>query len=550
MTDVRRHPGRGERGRDLFRTVGLLLLVPVAISVLGITIKNSLGPFWIGTNYDPDCLYLFAALNLTDLVAPGYVAHPGTPLAGLLALVLKGTHVIAGQGTLVTDVLTRTQLYMDALVYALMSFSAIVLVVSGAYVLRRSGSVPIALLVQTSPLLSYHCFARIPRIMAETFLLVVSTVIGATIIAYVYRTDVEDEGHFPEIFGVLIGLAVASKVNAVPLALLPLLVMRGWRPCARYVATAGISFFIFILPVILGGHWRELGHWIGSIISHTGLYGKGSAGVIDPLLYIEAIRDLLKNEASLIAVFFLSVATLLWSRGKETEFTSQKRFKLLRRSLFATVCVQILQVILVAKHPANRYLVPVLGLLGMNLALMVGLVREHEEPLGKSFGTLLAVVSSASIIAFQIPQYMWLSSALEGHAAAQQCTAREVDRYSNCTVVESFGFSSVPLALFIGDSQGGSRYGSILAKMYPKFKYFNCKKGVRKFSGEEISLEHLLASDDDVIFCGSTLENEECVSKHVDLLYEPPQSGPVYYAVAKLYRLRKGSRHISRNKPY
>jgi hypothetical protein len=535
-------PHATENGSHRLRSVLLLSIVPLTVILIGLLVKQSLGPFWIGPNYDPDCLYLFASLNIANLMGPGLVAHPGTPLEVIGALVLVVTHFVAGQGSLVADVLTRTQVFMNALSYSLMGQTALILVFAGAVVLRRTRSIAMALLVQLSPLLSVHCIARVPRVMAETFLLGVSILLGAVVLVYVYRTDLEDEGLFPEVFGLLVGIAIASKVNSLPLALLPLLVMRGRRIMLRYAVTAGVSFFVCILPVILGGHWREFGNWLGSIVFHTGLYGKGAQGFIDPSVYVESAEKLLLNGPTLIAVFLLSVGALFWSRKRERESNSPKRFVLLRRSLFAAICVQMLQVFLVAKHPASRYLVPALGLMGTNLALMVGMVRETKGRFAKSFSSLLALTVSASILSFQVPQLIWLTRAQNGHVASQMHTVQEVERRNNSVVVLSYGSSSVPLALFVGDGEAGSRHRSVIAKMYPNFKYYPCGEDVFESSGKEIPLKDLLALDDAVLFCGSNLKERGCAAaRFLELVYEPPETKPSHNAAARLYRFKKES---------
>ncbi len=542
MNDTRLPSGTTENSGYSLRSVPLLLFVPLTVILVGLLIKRSLGPFWVGTNYDPDCLYLFASLNIANLMGPGFVAHPGTPLQLFGALVLAVTHLVAGSGSLVTDVLTRTQLFMNALSYSLMGLIVLVLVFAGAVVLRRTGNLTIALLVQLSPLLSVHCFSRVPRVMPETFLLGVSILLGAIVLAYVYRTDLENEGLFPEVFGLLVGIAIATKINAIPLALLPLFVMRSPRIMLRYAGTACVSFFVCILPVILGGHWRAFGNWLGSIVFHTGLYGMGSQGLIDPTLYVESAEKLLLNGPTLIAVFLLSVGTLFWSRKREGESNSPKRLNLLRRSLFAAICVQTLQVLLVAKHPASRYLVPALGLMGMNLALMAGIVCENKGRFAKSFSSLLAVTVSASILAFQVPQLIWLTRALNGHVASQMHTVQEVKHRNNSVVVFSYGGSSVPLALFVGDGESGSRHRSVIAKMYPDFKYYPCGEDVFESSGKKTALKDLRALDDAVLFCGSNLKEKGCTAaRFLELVYEPPESKPTYYAAARIYRLKKES---------
>ena len=111
-------------GRSL-RLVALAI-IPFLYAAAGLALKASRGPYWLGTNTDPEYAYLFNALLIASGRAPFHVDHPGTPVQMIGAVVLRALSAVSGRGVLADDVITRPEAYLAAMHLALVDRKSVV----------------------------------------------------------------------------------------------------------------------------------------------------------------------------------------------------------------------------------------------------------------------------------------------------------------------------------------------------------------------------------------------------------------------------------------
>ncbi|MGB6065801.1 MAG: hypothetical protein WBG50_13435 [Desulfomonilaceae bacterium] len=354
------------------RIVAWFIIIGVAAGTVprGLRLMASRGPHWLGLNNDPDYHYLVDSLHVARLKASDHVDHPGTTVQLIGAAVIRIKHLVSGTGELARDVLRRPESYDDAISYTLLAIHALAVFAAGLIAFKATGNIFLMLLIQIGPYLSTSCLDSLARPKPESLLLSLSCLLGAVVLAFLWKRDSSRDLKTAVIFGILIVLALATKITAAPLAIMPLLILSGRRGRLTYLGVTCLSFLFVLLPVIVGGNLSRFLGFILKLSTHTGLYGQGGAGLIDVTAYIAALRDLARYERLLFLAVLYSTGLLVWGLVTADRVgATSDLIKSLSRGLVAVIVVFVLQIVIVAKHSLPHYLVPSLGLLGLCGAL-------------------------------------------------------------------------------------------------------------------------------------------------------------------------------------
>lgn len=92
----------------------LIYFIPVISILWSLYLIHLAGPFYLN-RIDPEFPYLVNGLNCArlDFSRIGHIDHPGTPFQLLTGIFIRITYWIAGQGTVVEDVITRPEFYLS-----------------------------------------------------------------------------------------------------------------------------------------------------------------------------------------------------------------------------------------------------------------------------------------------------------------------------------------------------------------------------------------------------------------------------------------------------
>ena len=112
------------------------------------------------------------------------------------------------------------------------------------------------------------------------------------------------------LLGIVAGLAIATKFTACALLVLALLLVPGWRWKARIAMAACAAFVLGTLPIL--SKYGRMVAWIVQIGTHTGHYGTGHAGFIDPAKYIGALGRLVTGDLLASGMVGLSLIVAAW----------------------------------------------------------------------------------------------------------------------------------------------------------------------------------------------------------------------------------------------
>jgi hypothetical protein len=350
----------------------LLLILPLLLVLVSLYLNNARGPYWLGTNSDPEYVYLLNSLNLAMMKGVGHIDHPGTPVQVLGAVVLRVVNVFSGEeGGVQADVLARPEFYLSAVNTALLVLNVLTLIVLGVVTYRLSGSLAAGLWLQAAPFLSPVLLQfGLTRVSPEPMLFFVSSLLALAVVVSLYMpVFFREKPYFvPLVWALVVGLGIAVKITFVPLAVIPLVFLRGFRRRLIYMSAVGGAFVVFTLPIIR--MYPLFFRWVINLLSHSGTYGSGKAGLPEAGKYIGNIMALLSGNwfftfvvvSALVVLFVLCV-----KREWRAVVWGEAWFRL---SVGVTLA-QVFGLLMVSKHASDHYLLPVFNLSGVVVLLLV-----------------------------------------------------------------------------------------------------------------------------------------------------------------------------------
>ena len=126
----------------------LLLVLPILFLLISSIMRHNAGPFWLWSNLDPDYWYLIDSLNIINHDWPKHIAHPGTTVQWIGALIIKATHPLTDTDDLKNIVLSNPEHYLNIIAYSFIVLNTVALALVGtiSYLVFRILS--IAMLIQ------------------------------------------------------------------------------------------------------------------------------------------------------------------------------------------------------------------------------------------------------------------------------------------------------------------------------------------------------------------------------------------------------------------
>ncbi len=456
---------------------GLLLLVlPVLTVVAAEYNRAASGAFFFGPNQDPSYTYLIGSLRIAAHGTTAFYHHPGLPTQGIGAVVLAVTHRTTGrQDDLTRDVLTRPESYLRAIQLTTLAAVAAALAAVG-FLARRRGDTVAALLLQTSPMLGALSLVNLCQVGPESALVFAAIALG--LVVWHFATAAPgDERAVAVAFGAIAAFAFTTRVSALLFVLVPPLVLATWRGRAIFAAIAAIGSGLAFL--LLAGHWRAFFFWVLYQGRRSGSWGSNQRDIFDPGLYAEGIASLYHRHHAFFAALGLAAAVWLWHQLRHRKSATCRLF---HRALGALLIGQVVQVLLVSKNPAGRYLVPATALAGLDLALAWVLLTGGTGWARSRRRVVLAALLLVLPVALELPRHRGELGRLRRGVEGQGEIAAEITRLpADCTVAEFFRASSLPFALHFGNRVGSNVFARDLAELYPRKLFYNYRR--REFEG-------------------------------------------------------------------
>jgi hypothetical protein len=454
----------------------LLWVFPFLYLALGFYFRELLGNLSL-RSMDPDYVYYMSGLLISDgSLKLHHIDHPGTPLQVIMAVFFRVIHIIRGSGNnFIEDVFLHPDLYLSVTNQIIIVLTSLLLFFAGSQVLKYTKSVFYALIVQTAPFLPVIWYDLIGRITPE--LMLPFPVILLTILTIkLYSEGGSTSKQSVLLLAVISALGLSIKLTYLPFLIIPLFIIDTWK---KRLIFAGITlgcFFVFAFPVTLqiGRFWG----WITALFMGSGQYGGGESNIIDLASMKSNLSELIHYEKRFFYVFLALIATLVgylaWFRKK-----AEKRITLLGVAVVLSIAIQVL---MVGKHYAHRYFIPVLLLSPLLVYIIAELIKKFYT--GKVMNIAISVAVAVMILLSVEHNLRWLpiktkamGSDIENRLPSWHfAQLLEKDSYKILTS-QDYGAPFIEYTLTYShvwsNSQKRQEYASILDKLYPNvYNYF------------------------------------------------------------------------------
>jgi hypothetical protein len=446
--------------------LGSLFVLPLAFLAIGAYVRAVSGPFWLGTNFDPDYAYLINGQRLTVGLPVGHIDHPGTPVQMLAAAIIRLNGSAASDAS--RDVLARPEHYLMQLTLVMTILVSGALLMLGVAALRFSNSLSFALLAQTGPFLSGRVLARDtfranpePALIALALLLVSG--------AFFFGSGTRSfRGAFALCSGVVVGLGLACKVTFAPMLLLPLLCLQRGRDKWILIVSTAASFVFGTLPIV--NVYPYFGRWLVGLLTHKGPYGLGDAGFIGVQNALTGARALLAAAPIFLVGAALGLTVLIWRSRPRYRVARKTEESATLRILAGLVCAGVTGASLVLKHPEPRYMISSLAVTGPLIVTGVNVLARN----GFQQRRWVRRVPVALVAVLIVGQCFGFAAELRTVRAWRDQAARidstTAASFAGCAVVYLYRCSSPEFALSFGTHYGtGVDLRRELSAMYPRY---------------------------------------------------------------------------------
>ncbi|MCK4796664.1 MAG: hypothetical protein KAT05_04740 [Spirochaetes bacterium] len=333
-------------------------------------------------NSDPDYAYLLNSINIARLKHVGHIHHPGTPLQTIGAIILRFAHFIQNSKNedIQTLILKNPELYLNILNIILIFSNFLLLFFVGVITYKFHKDVLLSIILQLSPFYSTVLFDfGITRFSPE--LLILFSCLGMVLLIVIMtKIDIIKKiKMFIILFAIVSGFGISSKIIFLPIIVIPLIIIPGYKNKILYLCGTIFSFVFFTLPIIKS--YKIVFDWFFGLLTHSGYYGTGKSDFINLSAFFYNLKQLFTSNIFFFIVLLLSIFILVISviipRVREDIFKN-----LNYKILFSIVISEIVGVIIVSKHyyiSTERYLLPELCLIGLNLFVIIKLIKQMCE---------------------------------------------------------------------------------------------------------------------------------------------------------------------------
>lgn len=459
--------------------IPLLLILPLMLAVTSVVLNNAKGPYWLGTNLDPEYVYLLNSVNLANFSGVGHIDHPGTPVQVMGAVVLRAVHLFqpSTAGDFTTDVLKRPEMYLSAVNTVMVVLNALIVFLLGWVVYRFARNFYAALWFQAAPFFSITMLHYgLTRVTPEPLLFFSGLAMVAAAVYFLYREDKERPiWHDLVMFGLIAGFGIANKITFFPVVLIPLVLLPRIKAKMTYVAASIAAFVLFTLPIIR--MYPRFFQWIINMFTHSGRYGSGPSGLVSTHKYIGNIIALL-GACPLFTISLIAALVVLALCFVVPKLRAAARKERELKLLAAVTVSQVIGLLMVAKHSAPHYLLPVLTLSGLSLYLSARLVfalfKSLSIPVQYYFVPVVLVGLAVIWTSFPLSQIHKRVNRLERMKTKQMDIHRHMQtNYKDYGKIYYYAASSPEYALKFGCDISRSSTADALDSLYPGVYFYD-----------------------------------------------------------------------------
>lgn len=530
-----------------------MFILPLLYILFAAYFRHLLGNLSLRSS-DPEYIYFMSGLTLSEgTLKLAHVDNPGTPLQLLVALVFRLTWLVRGlPKPYVEDVFLHPDLYLSVTSLFIAALTTGLLWYAGKKTLQYTNSVFYALLVQTAPFLPVIWYDLIGRVAPELMMPFPLVLLTVLLIKVQYQEKPVDNTQL-FLFALLSAFGLSIKLTFLPVWIIPFLFIKGWKRKLYYVGLSLLLFFIIAFPVTL--RLNVFWGWIKALFMHSGQYGGGESNIIDLASLKGNLKELIGLEKRFFFLFLVLTAALAgylaWFRKK-----ADRRVLILGLAVVLSVGLQVL---MVGKHYAHRYFIPVLLLSPLMAIIIAELVKKSFPRKGAILFINLAILFLFAVNIRHHAQWLPIKTqAMESDIANRMPTWHyaqllEKDSYRIITS-QNYGSPFIEYTLTYshvwGTGKKRAEYAPILDKLYPNtYNYFTwdntLKYWVKPFDAGEVidsgKPVFLYLERDEQELYDKTLaklqeESPTAFRASSEMLFSNPATGEVIYRLLFSFR--------------
>ena len=170
---------------------------------------------------------------------------------------------------------------------------------------KISKNVFAGLFLQLTPYSSWQVFDLMRRYMLEN--MIIAGVLGLLIIVFVFIYTPSTDNHtirkYLILFSVVIGFISATKLMYLPIAIIPFLLIPGYKNKGLYVLFSIVAFSFLAFAIF--HDWATFRDWHLKNFLHTGQYGKGDATIVNIQVFMDNLNTILHTDGTFKILFLL-----------------------------------------------------------------------------------------------------------------------------------------------------------------------------------------------------------------------------------------------------
>jgi hypothetical protein len=429
---------------------------------------------------DPEYAYLLNGINIGMLKPVGHTDNPGTTVQLYSAVILRVAYLVQPEkkDSFQKFILLNADKYIELERKGLIWLNGLVIFILGVVSWLFLRNTWLSLLLQIMPFTSANLTEHVfTKVSPEPVLLVAVAAMVLLVLRFYFQKK-NNEGKSAVYFALVCGFGLATKATFLPLVIIPFLLLDGKAVRKRFLMYIFPFFLLFSLPAI--PQYPHMAKWFLGLTAHTGTYGEGGWGVINPIRYINDLAAICVSNpilfVTLLASALIIIVTILRSAFRE-EF----KHNLIFRTLTALTAAHLAGILMVAKHyHANHYLVPELCLMATSWVFIFFYLREKLPVRYRkafSFVPVLLILATAGIV---IMNRNYLQAANEGYKRSNTDYDKMMqlldNEYKDYTRTYFYPTSINPYsALRWGNVYSRFNHTKALKELYPDAYFFDSR---------------------------------------------------------------------------
>jgi len=447
-----------------------ILIIPFIILIASFLLRSVSGPFWqFG---DSAYNYIFNSFQILKGHSPSEIAHPGTPLQTLIAVMIWIVSFGKTAAGAVNQALIDPEYSLQAVYLFLTITSFLSSVFLGLYIYYKTND-KLAVLLAQLPGLSflimpsfdgsiYPVLPVVANINAEPCLIIIMNLFNLSLFGLYFSQKRSQELRYTLLLAFVCGLGLATKLDFLFIFLSALMLIP-LRQKLMFIVACAVSFVLCTLPIV--SKYPQLFQWVTDIVDHSSRYGTGTQEFINWKTYLFYLNLVTRNDWFFI---FSALGLWIWSSQRLIK-NSQDRNS---RFIWVLTFCFFLHILATAKHFSFHYLLPAIALFGLILPLFY----LNQKPRYKILGPLviaLTLIFVSVCIFYVIPNYNNLRVLTQDiHDFNDALSAK----YPKCTIIPATTnnviiYLSKHEAMLRGNGTTFRFEGEDLFRLYPNSYY-------------------------------------------------------------------------------